>query len=66
MNRSIEQMVDLRCRMYEYQQQKEAAERRARAAALAQNKADITAPQPKTAEPAPTLQPLKKFTIRIG
>jgi len=55
MKYSIEQLADLRCRMYEQDQQRELADRRAREAAqLQQNKGDVTGEKPKTTAPANT------------
>ncbi|MDE1150960.1 MAG: hypothetical protein PW788_00345 [Micavibrio sp.] len=52
MKYSIEQLADLRCRLYEQEHQREVAARRAREAAeLQQNKGDVTGDKPKAGTP---------------
>lgn len=58
MKRTIEQIVDLRCRFHDHQQQQEKA-RAERAKALQQNKQDVTA-TPPAQKPGKTL----RFTLK--
>jgi len=59
MKRTPEQLVDLRCRIYEFQQQQERAQREK---ALQQNKKDVTAAPPTP--PAPQAGKTLSFTIK--